>query len=230
MAKRKLQRFAENATFRHFFQPAWEELQAGFPLKGIWRKEYFRNEHPLIIEVGCGKGEYTVSLARKYADANFIGLDKKGARMWRGAKTTDEISLPNVAFIRVLAEHLPDIFAPEEVDEIWITFPEPQPNSPRTKKRFTSPQFLERYREILNPKGIIHLKTDNDLFFKYTLDVINAGKHELLYRTEDLYGNANDPEVMDVLPVQTHYEKIWLEQGLKIKYLKFRLQPGEPRS
>ena len=228
MAKRKLQRFAENATFRHFFQPTWEELQDGFSLKGQWRKDYFGNEHPLIVELGCGKGEYTISLARKYPGADFIGVDKKGARMWRGAKTTKETELTNVAFVRVLAENLPDIFAPGEVDEIWITFPEPQPNSPRTKKRFTSPQFLERYRKILKPRGVIHLKTDNDMLFEYTMEVIRNGDHDLLYQTGDLYGVADDPEVVDVLPVQTHYEKIWLEQGLKIKYLKFRLKALAP--
>ncbi|MBK7028458.1 MAG: tRNA (guanosine(46)-N7)-methyltransferase TrmB [Bacteroidales bacterium] len=225
MAKRKLERFAENATFPHFFQPTWEELQAGFPLRGNWKKDYFMNDHPLIIEVGCGKGEYTVDLAGRYPSNNYIGLDKKGARMWRGAKTTHIMQKRNVAFIRVLAENLPSIFAESEIDEIWITFPEPQPNSPRAKKRFTSPQFLARFRSVLKAGGVIHLKTDNDVMFQYTLDVIREFGHQLLYQSDDLYLNPEDQEVKDVIPVKTHYEKIWLEQGLKIKYLRFSLGP-----
>jgi tRNA (guanine-N7-)-methyltransferase len=223
LAKRKLERFAENATFTHFFQPSWEDLQEGFPLKGQWLDQYFRNQHPIIIELGCGKGEYTVGLAEKYPANNYIGIDKKGARMWRGAKTTRENSLPNVAFVRMKVENLAEVFSADEVDEIWITFPEPQPNSPKAKKRFTSPQFLERFRNILKPGGIIHLKTDNDFFFEYTLGVINRLKLRLLYCTEDLYSNADHQELKDVVPVQTHYEKMWLEKGLKIKYLRFQL-------
>ncbi len=223
MAKRKLQRFAENATFNHFFQPGWEELSAGFSLCGKWNDDFFRNTNPVIIEIGCGKGEYTVDLSDKYPNCNFIGIDKKGARMWRGAKTSIEENRPNVAFIRIRAENIGKVFAPAEVDEIWITFPEPQPNSPRHSKRFTSPQFINRYRQVLKPGGIIHLKTDNDMFYNYTLDVISEGGHHLIYKNCDLYSNSGDPEVKDVIDVQTHYEKIWLEQGLTIKYLRFRL-------
>ncbi|NVO20589.1 MAG: tRNA (guanosine(46)-N7)-methyltransferase TrmB [Bacteroidetes bacterium] len=223
MAKRKLERFAENATFEHFFQPTWEELRDGFSLKGSWHKSFFKNDNPIIVELGCGKGEYTVDLGRRYPGKNYIGIDKKGARMWRGAKTSKEIVLPNVAFVRMRAESIAEVFAAAEIDEIWITFPEPQPNSPRTKKRFTSPQFIERYRKILKENGIIHLKTDNDLFYTYTLEVIKESNHKLLYSTDDLYNSPDDPEIKDVLPVQTHYEKIWLDKGLKIKYLRFQL-------
>jgi len=223
LAKRKLERFAENATFTHFFQPTWEDLEAGFPLKGRWLSDYFGNQHPVIIEIGCGKGEYTVGLAEKYPANNYIGIDKKGARMWRGAKTTKENSLPNVAFVRIKAETITEVFSTAEVDEIWITFPEPQPNSPRAKKRFTSPQFLERYSRILKPGGIIHLKTDNDFLFEYTLGILEEFGHKILYSTIDLYHNSSDPEVLVVIPVQTHYEKMWLEKGLKIKYLRFQL-------
>lgn len=226
LAKRKLLKFAENATFTHFFQPTWEELQVGFPMQGRWATDYFRNDHPLILEVGCGKGEYTVGLATKYPGKNFIGVDKKGARMWRGAKTTQEGNLPNVAFIRALAENLPQLFGPEEVDEIWITFPEPQPNSPRAKKRFTSRQFLDRYKKFLKPGGIVHLKTDNDSLFRYTLDIIKDDGHELLFSTENIYEQTDDTEIYDVLQVRTHYESLWLEQGLTIKYLRFRMGPG----
>lgn len=225
MAKRKLERFAENATFPHFFQPNWEDLQEGFSLKGNWKQQYFKNAHPLVIEVGCGKGEYTVDLAARYPGNNYIGIDKKGARMWKGAKITHENEWSNVAFIRILAENLPLIFGESEVDEIWITFPEPQPNSPRVKKRFTSPQFIERYRKILKPTGIIHLKTDNDELYEFTMSVIREYGHILHYTTNDLYLHAGDKEVRDVIPVKTHYEKIWLEQGLKIKYLRFELAP-----
>ncbi len=223
MAKRKLQRFAENETFNHFFQPTWDDLSAGFALHGKWKSDFFGNTHPIIIEMGCGKGEYTVDLSEKYPERNFIGIDKKGARMWRGAKTSNEEQRDNVAFVRIRAENICSVFAPEEVDEIWITFPEPQPNSPRHSKRFTSPQFIERYRKILKPGGIIHLKTDNDMFFEYTLEVIREEGHTLLYANSDLYANPGDAEVKDVIDVQTHYEKIWLEQGFTIKYLRFSL-------
>ena len=224
MAKRKLQRFAENATFNHFFQPLWEELAAGFPLRGKWDSDFFGNNNPVIIEMGCGKGEYTVDLSDKYPERNFIGIDKKGARMWRGAKTSIEDNRENVAFVRTRAENICMVFGPGEIDEIWITFPEPQPNSPRHSKRFTSPEFISRYRKMLKPGGIIHLKTDSDLFYTYTLEVISEGGHDLLYCNDDLYANPSDPEVKDVVDVQTHYEKIWLSQGLTIKYLRFRLK------
>lgn len=224
MAKRKLQRFAENATFNHFFQPGWEELSAGFSLRGKWNSDFFCNGNPVIIEMGCGKGEYTVDLSTKYPDKNFIGIDKKGARMWRGAKTSIEESRKNVAFVRMRAENINMVFNADEVDEIWITFPEPQPNSPRHSKRFTSPEFINRYRKLLKRGGIIHLKTDSDLFYNYTLGIISDGGHELLYNASDLYSNPSDPEVRDVVDVQTHYEKMWLSQGLTIKYLRFRLK------
>ena len=224
MAKRKLQRFAENATFNHFFQPTWEELSAGFSMRGNWNTDFFHNSNPVIIEMGCGKGEYTVDLSTKYPDRNFIGIDKKGARMWRGAKTSNEENRPNVAFVRTRAENINMVFGPSEVDEIWITFPEPQPNSPRHSKRFTSPEFMRRYSKLLKPGGIVHLKTDSDLFYNYTLEVISEAGHEILYNNSDLYANPGDPEVKDVIDVQTHYEKIWLSQGLTIKYLRFRLK------
>lgn len=224
MAKRKLQRFAENETFNHFFQPGWDELSAGFSLRGKWNSDFFGNNNPVSIEMGCGKGEYTVDLSKKYPSRNFIGIDKKGARMWRGAKTSNDEKRSNVAFVRTRAENINMIFGEAEVDEIWITFPEPQPNSPRHSKRFTSPEFIKRYRKLLKPGGLIHLKTDSDLFYNYTLEIISEAGHELIYASSDLYANAAEPEVMDVIDVQTHYEKIWLTQGFTIKYLKFRLK------
>ncbi len=205
------------------FQLMWDDIQAGFELRGKWRAEYFKNENPLIIELGCGKGEYTVGLACRYPEKNFIGLDKKGARMWRGAKTTAEQTIPNVAFVRMQIESIPSVFSPGEVDEIWITFPEPHPNSPRTRKRFTSPQFIERYRRILKDGGVIHLKTDSDLVYDYTLDVIRTGGHTLIYSTNDLYTEKISDATRDVVAVQTFYEQMWLTQGKKIKYLCFSI-------
>ena len=225
LAKRKIERFAENATFEHFFQPSFFDLQSGFPLKGRWREDFFHNKNPIIVELGCGKGEYTVALAAKYPERNFIGIDKKGARMWKGGKTSHESAMPNVAFVRSHAEMISSIFGLAEVDELWITFPEPQPNSPRSKKRFTSSQFLKRYIKILKPAGIIHLKTDNDLVYESTLELIQSDKHLLHFASNDLYLNTSSDQLMDVMAVQTHYEKIWLAKGFKIKYLYFSLNP-----
>ena len=221
MGKNKLERFAENETFEHFFQPSFHDLVSGFPLKGKWHTEFFRNNNPIIIEIGCGKGEYTVNLAAKYPATNFIGLDKKGARLWRGGKTSKENEMSNVAFIRTRIEQLEHIFSPGEVDEIWITFPEPQPSKER--KRFTSPQFIERFRKIMKPDGIIHLKTDSDLFYNFTLRVIKEDGHDLLYANDDLYSNPDDHRIKDVIAVQTFYEKMWLAEGFKIKYLEFKI-------
>ena len=225
MAKRKLQRFAENATFTHFFQPEWDELSSGFLLRGKWNDDFFKNGNPVIIEMGCGKGEYTVDLSDKYPERNFIGIDKKGARMWKGGKTSHENAMPNVAFVRSHAEMVGSIFEAGEVDELWITFPEPQPNSPRSKKRFTSSQFLDRYRSILKPGGIIHLKTDSELVYESTLELVLAENYPLQYSCDDLYQNAAIEQLKDVMEVQTHYEKIWLGKGFKIKYLSFSLTP-----
>jgi len=224
LGKNKLMRFAENKTFEHFFQPSFEELIKGFPLKGKWHTDFFGNYNPIIIELGCGKGEYTVSLAERYPDKNFIGIDKKGARIWRGGKTSKENGMRNVAFIRTQIEQIGHIFGPDEVAEIWITFPEPQPRNAKAKKRFTSPQFAERFKQLLKPDGIIHLKSDSDLFYDYTLSVINEYQHELLYSNNDLYQNLDDPKVQDVIAVQTFYEKMWLAQGCKIKYLEYQLK------
>jgi len=225
LAKRKLERFAENATFKHFFQPSFFDLQEGFPLRGRWRENFFHNNNPIIIELGCGKGEYTVALAIRYPERNFIGIDKKGARMWKGGKTSHEEAMPNVAFVRSRAELIGMIFGEAEVDEIWITFPEPQPNSPRSKKRFTSSQFLARYRQILKPGGLLHLKTDSDLVYKSTLEVIKVGGHLLNFSCNDLYQYDADEKVQDVIAVQTHYEKMWLDKGFTIKYMNFSLNP-----
>ena len=223
MAKNKLERFVENKTFEHFFQPTFDDLMTGFSLKGKWHADFFGNNNPIILELGCGKGEYTVNLASSYPNTNFIGIDKQGARIWRGGKTSHENQMGNVAFIRSKIEQIEHLFSPGEVSEIWITFPEPQPRPGKAKKRFTSPQYIERFRKIMKPGGIIHLKTDSDLFYDYTLEVIHEDGHELIYSNNDLYSNPEDPKIKDVIAVQTFYEKMWLAEGFKIKYLEYKI-------
>ena len=224
MPKRKLERFAENKTFPHFFQPYYHELLEGFPLKGKWNRDFFDNDHPIVLELGCGKGEFTVGLAERFPEKNFIGMDVKGARMWRGAKTSHDQAMKNVAFVRNKIQNINYIFDSQEVDEFWITFPDPQPNKPRIRKRLTSPQFLERYREIANPGAIVHLKTDNAMFFEYTLGVVREQNLSLLFHTFDVDKN---PGNQLVLSIRTFYEEMFRAKDIPIKYLKFRLFPGE---
>lgn len=218
MAKKKLVHFTENLSFPHLFQPRYPELIPEFRMKSHWGGEFFGNDHPIILELGCGKGEYTVGLAKKYPEKNFIGVDIKGARLWRGCKTVAEDHLKNVAFIRSHANNLPNLFSPGEVAEIWITFPDPQPNHER--KRLTSPGFIDRYRKVLAPGGVIHLKTDDEVFYQYTLEVIRELGLQVQWKTEDLYASGT---VHDVATVQTYYESIWLSEGKKIFYIRFSL-------
>jgi len=220
VAKRKLQRFNENIGFNNLFQPSYPEVVEGFPFKGKWMQEYFDNDHPLILELGCGKGEYTVGLAEHFPDSNFIGMDIKGARMWRGCKTAIEKRMKNVAFIRTRIELIEHFYATEEVNEIWITFPDPHIKEFKARKRLTSPVFLNRYKNILKKENIIHLKTDNKQLFEYTLDVIHHNHHELSFVTQNLY-NKNTKD--DIPHFETFYEKMWLEDGHNIHYLRFRL-------
>ena len=218
MGKKKLVHFQENLSFNHLFQPAYHELEAGFLMRGEWNGQFFRNPNPIILELGCGKGEYTVGLSKKYPQFNFIGIDLKGARLWRGCKTIEEENITNAAFIRTRVDHIEKFFTPGEISGIWITFPDPQPGKER--KRLTSPFFLSKYRNILSSEGMIHLKTDDHPFYQYTLETIREQNHKLLYATGDLY-NSGFSE--DVVSVQTYYEKIWLEMGKKICYVKFQL-------
>ena len=220
-SKNKLKRFLENETFSNLFQPSREILLSdGFEMKGRWHTDYFKNTNPIVLELGCGKGEYTLALSERYPDKNFIGIDIKGARIWQGLVNARALNLSNVAFIRTRIDQIGYYFDKEELDEIWITFPDPQPRRIKEKKRLTSPQFLARYKPLLKKNHIIHLKTDNLLFYDYTMDVIKEGNHELLYENEDIYNSELDNEVTQI---QTFYEKMWLKNGVKIKYLEFRI-------
>jgi len=215
MGKDKLRRFAEIGTFPNVLQ-----LDEGKSFKGYWKVNHFRNNNPVVLELACGKGEYTVNLAKLFPEKNFIGVDYKGNRIWRGAKTAIEESITNVAFLRIQIENILDYFAPGEVSEIWITFPDPQPQISREKKRLTFPGFLEKYRKILEPGGIIHLKTDNDGLHAYTAEKIDELKLNLHASTEDLYKSDLADEV---LSIKTYYEKKYLKDDKNINYLKFSL-------
>lgn len=221
-SKNKLKRFRENETFSNVIQPTREEFLEGFSLKGNWRTEIFRNENPIVLELGCGKGEYTVALAEKFSDKNFIGIDIKGARFWRGAKTAMENNLSNVAFLRMQIELITDAFAPNEVDEIWITFPDPQIKYKRTKHRLTNAEFLNRYKAILKPEGFVNLKTDSEFMHGYTLGLLQGQGQEVVYANHNIYKNEGAPE--EVTSVQTFYESQYLEQNKPITYIKFRLK------
>ena len=218
MGKDKLRRFAEVETFSNVVQ-----LDAGKPFKGRWSEDFFKNNNPLVLELACGKGEYTVNLARMFPQKNFIGIDYKGNRIWRGAKTALEDGVTNVGFLRIQIETILDYFAHGEIDEIWITFPDPQPQVSREKKRLTSPRFLEKYKEILKPGGFVNLKTDNDGLHAYTAEKIAETGMMLLIKTEDLY---HSEFVDEVLAIKTYYEKKYLQTNKNINYLKFSFAPG----
>lgn len=221
--KNKLKRFAENQSFDHLFQYGFQELQdTGFPLKGKWNTQFFKNDHPIVLELGCGKGEYTVGLAKARVGTNHIGFDIKGARMWKGLKESQLLALKNVAFVRTRIELINYFFEPDEVSEIWITFPDPQPQSSRVRKRLTSPVFLAYYRKFMKADGIIHLKTDSQLLYDYTLEVIEEEGLPMHYHTNDLYATT---EEMEVKNFRTFYEQMWLEQGISIKYIQFGINP-----
>ncbi|HRY33173.1 MAG TPA: tRNA (guanosine(46)-N7)-methyltransferase TrmB [Bacteroidales bacterium] len=223
MTKNKLERFAENREFRNMFQPRWEDLQQGFAFKGRWR-DFFGNDHPIVLEVGCGKGEYTVNQAIRNPGKNYIGVDIKGARMWRGCKTSNDLGLTNVAFIRTHVQLLHHFLQRAEVSEIWITFPDPQPRQSREKRRLTAPRFLSLYGYLLKEGGLIHLKTDNRDLYDYSLEVIREHRHLPVFATHDLYSEAAAPE--PAISIQTFYEKMFLEEGKPICYLAFRLAEG----
>lgn len=220
MAKKKLARFAELGTFRNVIQPEIGQAGKDHSIKGRWRSEIFKNNNPVVLELGCGKGEYTTGLSEKFPGNNYIGVDIKGARLWRGARTAHEDQKLNVAFLRTRIEFISSFFSQDEIDEIWITFPDPHPGNNNSNKRLTCPWFLNTYRNILKNNGIIHLKTDNRDLFEYTRKLVLRNGLELIYANEDLYtGSIPD----DTLSIRTHYESMFLKEGIRIKYLSFRL-------
>ncbi len=222
MGKNKLKKFAENETFENLVQPdLGEAFQKEYFLKGQWNQQFFRLKQPLVLEVGCGKGEYTIGMAEKYPEKNFIGIDIKGARIWKGAKYGVEQKIINAGFLRTRIEFIDSFFAENEVDEIWITFPDPQLKKRRIKKRLTGPVFLNKYQKFLKNNGIVHLKTDNTVLYEYTLALLKHNELEIIKNTNDLYlADFYKEELL----IQTHYEKLFSEQGNNIKYLKFCLK------
>jgi tRNA (guanine-N7-)-methyltransferase len=221
MGKDKLKRFAENKTFACFVEPEFEQMfRTEHPLKGNWHRDFFHNDNPIVLELGCGKGEYTVALAERNPDKNFIGVDIKGARMWRGAKTATERGMTNVGFLRARIEFITSLFAAGEVAELWITFPDPQLKTRRAKKRLTSPIFLEYYAKLLAEDGWINLKTDSQHLYNYTQAVISQFELPCEVANNDIYGSGYADEV---LSVKTAYETVYLQRGLPITYTRFSL-------
>ena len=234
MGKGKLAKFADMETYENVFQypyssTLWSKCgtqsvvdHVPFDMQGHWREEYFHNDNPIVLELGCGKGEYTVGLAKKYPDVNFIGVDIKGARMWTGATQALQEGLKNVAFLRTNIEIIDRFFAPGEVSELWLTFSDPQMKNPR--KRLTSTYFLQRYRHFLVDGGIVHLKTDSNFLFTYTTYLVEKNHLPVVFHTTDLYHDDRiDADTRKILSIQTYYESMWIERGLSIKYQKFRL-------
>ena len=222
-SKNKLKRFSENETFTNVFQPTREEVVGNeFPLRGKWNSEFFKNDNPIVLELGCGKGEYSVGLAERFPEKNFIGIDIKGARFWRGAKTAVESGMNNVAFVRTQIELINHIFAENEVSEIWITFPDPQIKYKRTKHRMTNSEFLNNYKKILKPKGLMHLKTDSEFMHGYTLGLLHGEGHEVIYANHNIYKNEGAPA--EVTGIQTFYESQYLEVNKPITYIQFRIK------
>ncbi|PBQ31741.1 tRNA (guanosine(46)-N7)-methyltransferase TrmB [Sphingobacteriaceae bacterium] len=218
----KQEKFADFETFKNCFTLFYENLQKGFDLKGKWRSEYFKNDHPIILELGCGKGEYTVGLAKNNPGRNYIGVDIKGNRIWTGASQALAENMHNVGFLRTRIDFIDYCFAENEVDEIWITFPDPQPQSTRARARLTHNLFTERYKKILKKDGIVHLKTDSTSFYEYTLEVIEENRFPLIWHTNDLYKNC-PADREELIKIKTYYEKMFTDKGEDIKYIQFKL-------
>lgn len=222
-SKNKLKRFKENESFENVLQPSREELTKGkYALKGNWNSKFFKNDNPIVLELGCGKGEYSVALAKANPGKNFLGIDIKGARFWRGAKTALETGLGNVGFIRSQIELVDQLFGENEIDEIWITFPDPQIKYKRTKHRLTNSEFLQKYKKILKKDGIVNLKTDSEFMHGYTLGLLHGEGHEILHANHDVYKNVYSPK--EVIEIQTFYEKQYLEKGKPITYIQFMIK------
>ena len=225
MAKKKLQRFKDIQTMDFVVEPTMESIKGdSFYLKGKWREQIFKNDNPIVLELGCGKGEYAVGLGKKYPNKNFIGVDIKGARIWYGANTVREEGLKNIAFLRTRIDFITAFFAENEIDEIWLTFSDPQPKKP--KKRLTSRLFSERYMKFLKPGGIVHVKTDSSWLFASTLEQIDIHQYPLLQKSWDLYGEMIDDldtDTQEILNIRTHYEQIFSDKGYDIKYVKYKI-------
>lgn len=223
MSKGKLEKFNEMESFEHVVQAPYHSIkQDNFHLRGKWAGEFFKNQNPIVLELGCGKGEYTVQLAEKNPHKNFIGVDIKGARLWKGAKQAKDKGLKNVAFLRTNIEIIAQFFGVGEVDEIWLTFPDPQMK--KTRKRLTSTIFLNKYKNFLKPDGIIHLKTDSNFQYTYTHAMVHLNKFNVLAETDNLYEWEG---INNILRIKTFYEKQWLDRGIKIKYLAFNIHDSE---
>ena len=226
MAKTKLEHFADMKTMDCVFEPLLETLQNDeFPMKGNWSKDFFKNDNPIIVELGCGKGEYTVGLAKKYPNHNYIGIDVKGARIWYGADAVRSLELDNAAFVRIRIDFLKAIFAENEIDQIWLTFSDPQKEKPR--KRLTSKMFMDRFKHVLKPGGIVHLKTDSDILFESTEEQIAEHNYKCENTTWDLYSTEYwdklSEEEQSILGIKTVYEKLFTEKGSVIKYCQIQL-------
>ena len=226
MSKGKLAKFADMERYENVFQYPFSVIEnVPFEMKGKWHEQYFGNDNPIVLELGCGRGEYTVGLAKMFPDINFVGVDIKGARMWTGATAALNEGLKNVAFLRTNIEIIDRFFSKDEVQEIWLTFSDPQMKN--VHKRLTSTFFMERYRHFLVNNGIIHLKTDSNFLFTYTTYMVKKNNLPVLFRTEDFYHTDGlDEETRSILGIQTYYESQWIERGLNIKYMKFHL-PSE---
>ena len=221
MGKGKLERFAEMRDFSNVKQPTIEEIvNKKYILCGKWKSDFFKNNKPLVLELGCGKGEYTVNLAKKFPEKNFLGIDIKGARMWRGAKTAIEENISNAGFLRTRIELIQSFFEKDEVDEIWITFPDPQIKKRRAKKRLTSSKFLMSYKSFLKSTGVVHLKTDSDSLYQYTSELVKHNNLKTIFTTNDIYNHKN---IDDILKIRTHYESLFLKEGKNINYISFLL-------
>lgn len=218
----KQEKFVDFNSFTNCFTLYFENIQEGLSLSGKWHKDYFKNENPIVLELGCGKGEYSVGLAKNNPNKNYIGVDIKGNRIWTGASEALNAKLNNVAFVRTRIDFIDHCFSENEVSEIWITFPDPQPQKTRARKRLTHMMFINRYKKFLKPGGLVHLKTDSTSFYEYTLEVIAENKFELLFHTNDLYNNCPAGRE-ELINIKTHYEKLFTDKGEKIKYCCFKI-------
>ena len=223
MGKDKLKKFSELNTFTNVLQPSLNEIQPAHKIKGKWNLE-FKNDNPIVLELGCGKGEYTIGLSKRNPDTNFIGVDIKGARIWKGAKTMNDQKIENVRFLRTKIDFIEHFFSKDEVSDIWLTFSDPQPKRPR--KRLTSPLFIERYKKFLCPNGTIHLKTDSNLLYNYTLDEIKENNYTIIEKSTNIYNELiprATKKLQETLSIQTFYESLWLKENKTIKYIAFMI-------